>query len=73
MIAGGYGELSGKLIRLGHMGVAAHPTQVLAQVALLERVLRDLGVSVPAGAGSAAAIEAFAGWDDATGTYPVAS
>ncbi|MEJ7902303.1 MAG: alanine--glyoxylate aminotransferase family protein [Thermomicrobiales bacterium] len=26
MIAGGYGELSGKLVRLGHMGQAAHPT-----------------------------------------------
>ena len=43
MIAGGYGALSGKVIRLGHMGPAAHPTQLLAQVALLERVLIDLG------------------------------
>jgi pyridoxamine--pyruvate transaminase len=69
MIAGGYGVLSGKVIRLGHMGLAAHPTQLLAQVALLERVLLDLGVKVEPGAGSAAAIAAFAGWDDANRVY----
>jgi pyridoxamine--pyruvate transaminase len=71
MIAGGYGVLSGKVIRLGHMGMAAHPTQLLAQVALLERVLTDLGVKVEPGAGSAAAIAAFSGWDDANRSYAV--
>ena len=70
MIAGGYGELAGKVIRLGHLGVTAHPTQLLAQVALLERTLLDLGIDVPSGAGSAAAIDAFGGWNDATHTYP---
>lgn len=69
MISGGYGDLSGKLFRLGHLGVTAHPTQLLAQVALLERTLLDLGIQVPPGAGSAAAIEAIAGWNDATRTY----
>ena len=69
MIAGGYGELSGKLFRLGHLGVTAHPTQLLAQVALLERTLLDLGISIPVGAGTAAAIEAFAHWNDATRSY----
>lgn len=65
MISGGYGELSGKLFRLGHMGLSAHPTLALSQIALLERVLLDLGVSVPRGAGTVAAIDAFAGWSDA--------
>jgi pyridoxamine--pyruvate transaminase len=69
MIAGGYGTLNGKVIRLGHMGLAAHPTQLLPQIALLERVLVDLGVRVDPGAGSAAAIQAFAGWDDANRVY----
>jgi pyridoxamine--pyruvate transaminase len=70
MIAGGYGELTGKLFRLGHMGVAAHPTQVLSQVALLERTLLDLDVKVAPGSGSAAAVNAFAGWDDSQASYP---
>jgi len=73
MIAGGYGELSGKLIRLGHMGQAAHPTIVVAQLGMLERTLLDLGMDIipGAGAGVGAALEAFAGWDDATKTYPI--
>jgi pyridoxamine--pyruvate transaminase len=71
MIAGGYGSLTGKLIRLGHMGQAAHPTMVVAQVGMLERTLADLGVPISLGSGVGAAIEAFAGWDDAEKTYPV--
>jgi len=71
MIAGGYGELSGKLIRLGHMGQAAHPTIVVAQLGMLERTLLDLGMDIIPGAGVGAALEAFAGWDDATKTYPI--
>jgi pyridoxamine--pyruvate transaminase len=69
MIAGGYGELSGKLIRLGHMGPAAHPTMLLAQVGIFERVLLDLGRTGVPGAGTGAAIESLAGWDDASRTY----
>lgn len=69
MIAGGYGELAGKLFRLGHMGMAAHPTLVIAQIGMLERTLVDLGVDVPLGAGVGAALEAFAGWDDAERRY----
>lgn len=71
MIAGGYGELSGKLFRLGHMGQAAHPTLVVAQIGMLERTLADLGVDRPLGSGVGAALAAFAGWDDASGTFPV--
>jgi len=70
MIAGGYGDLAGKVIRLGHMGQAAHPSLVVAQVGMLERTLVDLGVGITLGAGVAAALEAFAGWDDATQAYP---
>lgn len=65
MISGGYGELSGKLFRLGHMGMAAHPTTLFAQLGVLERTLLDLGIAVTPGAGTGSAIEALAGWQDA--------
>ncbi|MBA2247629.1 MAG: alanine--glyoxylate aminotransferase family protein, partial [Chloroflexia bacterium] len=71
MIAGGYGELTGKLFRLGHMGLAAHPALVTAQLGMLERALADLGIPVELGTGVGAALAAFAGWDDAEGTYPI--
>lgn len=63
MISGGYGALAGKLFRLGHMGVAAHPTYLAAQLAMLERTLADLGVPVELGAGVGAALESLAGWE----------
>ena len=69
MISGGYGELAGKLFRLGHMGMAAHPTLVVAQIGMLERTLADLGVGVRLGAGVGAALESFAGWNDAEKSY----
>lgn len=62
MISGGYGELAGKLVRLGHMGMAAHPTALFAQLGVLECTLLDLGVGITPGAGVGAAIEALAGW-----------
>jgi pyridoxamine--pyruvate transaminase len=62
MISGGYGELSGKLFRLGHMGMAAHPTYLSAQLAMLERTLKDLGRKVELGAGVGAALESLSGW-----------
>ena len=71
MISGGYGDLLGKLVRLGHMGMSAHPTTVVAQIGMFERTLADLGVKVDLGAGVGAALQAFAGWDDATKAYPV--
>ena len=61
MISGGYGELAGKLFRLGHMGRAAHPAYMAAQLAILERSLADLGVPVELGAGVGAAMRAFEG------------
>ncbi len=65
MISPGYGELSGKLFRLGHMGMAAHPTTLAAQLAILERSLKDIGYPVQLGAGVGAAMEALDGWNDA--------
>jgi pyridoxamine--pyruvate transaminase len=62
MISGGYGELAGQLFRLGHMGKAAHPTYLAAQLAILERSLADLGRPVDFGAGVGAAMAALAGW-----------
>jgi pyridoxamine---pyruvate transaminase len=65
MISGGYGDLTGKLFRLGHMGMSAHPTALFAQLGVLERSLLDLGVGITPGAGVGAAVEALAGWSDA--------
>lgn len=62
MISGGYGELAGKLFRLGHMGLAAHPAYLSAQLAMLERTLVDLGRPVELGAGVGAALEALSDW-----------
>jgi pyridoxamine--pyruvate transaminase len=62
MISGGYGELAGKLFRLGHMGMAAHPTTLIAQLGILERTLADLGHAVDLGVGVGAALAALDGW-----------
>ncbi len=62
MISGGYGELAGQLFRLGHMGKAAHPTYLAAQLAILERSLADLGRPIDFGAGVGAAMAALEGW-----------
>ncbi len=64
MISGGYGELLGQLFRLGHMGQAAHPTYLAAQLAILERSLADLGYPVQWGAGVGAAMAALEGWGE---------
>jgi pyridoxamine--pyruvate transaminase len=66
MISPGYGELVGKLFRLGHMGLMqAHPTALAAQLGVLERALADLGQPVQFGAGVGAAMAALTEWDDA--------
>ena len=69
-ISGGYGDLLGKVFRLGHMGPAAHPTLLAAQLAILERALADVGHPVRFGAGVGAAMEAVAGWNDALALPP---
>ncbi len=64
MISGGYGELAGKLFRLGHMGMAAHPTYLCAQLAMVERTLADLGVPVTLGQGVGAALASLENWGE---------
>ena len=53
-IAGGQGELAGKIFRIGHLGYVDE-SDVLAAVGALENVLTDLGRRVERGAGVAAA------------------
>jgi pyridoxamine--pyruvate transaminase len=64
MISGGYGELAGKLFRLGHMGMAAHPAYLASQLAMLERTLLDLGRRVKLGTGVGAALESLSSWSE---------
>jgi pyridoxamine--pyruvate transaminase len=64
-ISPGYGDLNGKVVRLGHMGPSAHPTSLAAQLAILERSLADIGYPVQFGAGVGAAMAALDGWNDA--------
>jgi len=65
MISGGYGELAGKLFRLGHMGVAANPSYLVAQLGLVERTLADLGHPLELGRGTGAALEVLSDWQPA--------
>jgi aspartate aminotransferase-like enzyme len=58
-IAGGQGEMKGKIFRLGHMGYAAE-FDVITALAALEQVLADLGQPVDFGASVAAAQKIFA-------------
>ncbi len=58
-VAGGQGELKGRIIRLSHMGyVDAFDT--LGAIAALELALNELGYAVTIGAGITAAQQAFA-------------
>jgi alanine-glyoxylate transaminase/serine-glyoxylate transaminase/serine-pyruvate transaminase len=54
-IAGGLGELKGKIWRIGLMGTSCTPNNVLLLLSVLEKVLQDENVRIPAGAGVAAA------------------
>ena len=71
MISGAYGELAGKLFRLGHMGMVAHPAYLAAQLAVLERTLVDLGWSVKLGSGVGAAMSELSSWNDVVGETEV--
>jgi aspartate aminotransferase-like enzyme len=57
-IAGGQGEMKGKVFRLGHMGYAAE-FDVIVALAALEQVLADLGQPVDFGASVRAAQKIF--------------
>ena len=54
-IGAGLGELAGKTWRIGLMGFASNPRNVITCLTALEAVLQAQGYSLPAGAGLAAA------------------
>ncbi len=58
-IAGGFGDVKGKIWRVGLMGYSCQNTNVLLFLAALEKVLLDQGARVPAGGGVAAAVESY--------------
>jgi aspartate aminotransferase-like enzyme len=58
-VAGGQGHLKGRIVRIAHCGYYGGFDIVVALTAL-EMALRDLGVEVEPGAGSAAAQRVFA-------------
>ncbi len=43
MISGSHGELSGKLVRIGHMGNTATETRVMVAIDALKKTLKDIG------------------------------
>src|SRR5881397_2964528 len=57
-IAGGQGEMKGKVFRLGHMGYAAE-FDTIAALAALEQILAELGVPVDFGSSVRAAQKIF--------------
>lgn len=59
LISGGFGDLNGKLFRIGHMGKMAQPVYVAAALAMLEKSLKDIGYPVKSGSGVGAALEAI--------------
>ncbi|MDR5682498.1 MAG: alanine--glyoxylate aminotransferase family protein [Armatimonadota bacterium] len=58
VLAGGQGQLEGKVFRIGHLG-AVYPADILRCMEALERVLRSLGLAVPEAAGVRAAQRVF--------------
>jgi alanine-glyoxylate transaminase/serine-glyoxylate transaminase/serine-pyruvate transaminase len=58
-IAGGFGPVKGKIWRVGLMGHCSQKPFVLLFLSAFEKVLRDQGFRVPAGAGVAAAIQSY--------------
>lgn len=66
MLSGGYGELTEKVFRIGHMGTGSRSLYPLVSVAALARGLADLGVAVDVGAAAAATLESLAASGAAT-------
>lgn len=56
--AGGQGELSGKIVRIAHLGWM-NENDVIVAISAFERGLAEIGYDVPLGAGVAAAQEVF--------------
>ncbi len=59
-IGAGLGDMAGKIWRIGLMGAASNPTNVLFCLGALDAVLSGLGASVQSGAAVAAARAAYA-------------
>ena len=67
MLAGGQGELRGRVLQIGHMGPAAFPMSPLIGLTALGRALRRLGAAADIGAAVEAAVAA---WDDGSESEP---
>jgi len=59
-VGAGLGPLAGKIWRVGLMGASSTPAIILLFLGAFESVLRMQGAKVPAGAGTAAALDALA-------------
>jgi len=59
VISGAQGELVGKVVRIGHMGIASTSLYPLVAVAAVTQGLADLGAAVDVGAASAATLAAL--------------
>jgi pyridoxamine--pyruvate transaminase len=59
LLSGGHGDLSGKLLRIGHMGPSAFPLSAILAVTAVGRALRSLGVPADIGAATEAATAAL--------------
>jgi len=56
LLAGGFRELKGKIIRIGHSGYAATVSNAIASLAALETELRKLGYNCPPGSAVSAGV-----------------
>ena len=59
-ISGGLGDFKTTMWRVGLMGYSSQRSNVLLFLGALDRILLDLGMKLPAGAGIAAAVNSFA-------------
>ena len=58
LLSGGHGDLSGKLLRIGHMGPSAFPLSAVIAVTATGRALHALGIKADIGTAVEAALEA---------------
>jgi len=58
VVAGGLGQLRGKIFRMGHMGNVS-PNDLVATIGAVEASLSQLGYSFEVGAGAGAALESL--------------
>ena len=59
LLSGGHGDLSGKLLRIGHMGPGAFPLSAVLAVTAVGRALRSLGITADIGSAVEAATAAL--------------